>query len=318
MRALKLYEKRSLLSPLKAKGGWRAYGPDQIGRLHAILTLKALGLRLAQIAELLADRQGDLPATLEMQSAALQAERDRIIAASKRVGAARQTLAAGEPLQLAELIDLIRETTMSAQPRYLDAYIEQLKKRLTAEEFERLPLRSGWEHSRSALQSELKALAARGEAPLSAASTDFMRRWLQFLYLGVGLDEDLARKASDAWLDAMADPAAAGDAPYGETERKYLRAVSEAIFAEMHRLYERADQLAGGCDPGSPEALALVLRLKTLAGVYTGHLAKARQDEMRAEMLRARRGIAGARLTDAAAEFLTEAGARTEAMIAAA
>jgi DNA-binding transcriptional MerR regulator len=318
VRALKVYETRGLLSPMKTARGWRAYGPAQIGRLHQILTLKGLGLSLAQIAGLLPGRDSDLAATLEVQSAALHAERDRTDAAIQRVEAARRTLAQGGPLQLSQLIDLIRETTMTAQQNFMDAYLERLKRRLTPEEFERLPLRAGWAHSRSGLQEELRTLAAGREDPLSAASADFMRRWLQFHYLAVGLDEALARKASDAWLDTMADPAAASDAPYGEVERRYLRAVSEAIFAEMRRLYARADQIAGAVDPGSPDALALVLRLRSLTGVYTGHLTKARQDAVRAQMLRSRRGGAGASLSDAAADFLIESNACTDALIAAA
>jgi DNA-binding transcriptional MerR regulator len=54
VKALRLYEQRGLLTPLRTEAGWRTYGPDQIARLHQILALKRLGLPLARIAALLA------------------------------------------------------------------------------------------------------------------------------------------------------------------------------------------------------------------------------------------------------------------------
>src|ERR1051326_3674757 len=46
IKALRLYERRGLIKPLRSAAGWRAYGPGQIGRLHQILALKQLGLSL--------------------------------------------------------------------------------------------------------------------------------------------------------------------------------------------------------------------------------------------------------------------------------
>ena len=54
IKALRLYERRGLLKPLRSEAGWRTYGPDQIARLHQILALKGLGLSLASIGQLLA------------------------------------------------------------------------------------------------------------------------------------------------------------------------------------------------------------------------------------------------------------------------
>ena len=59
IKALRLYEQHGLLQPLRTANGstgaaWRAYGLDQIARLHQILALKRLGLSLGQMGELLA------------------------------------------------------------------------------------------------------------------------------------------------------------------------------------------------------------------------------------------------------------------------
>uniref|UniRef100_UPI0031DE4F28 MerR family transcriptional regulator n=1 Tax=Inquilinus sp. TaxID=1932117 RepID=UPI0031DE4F28 len=68
-KALRLYEQRGLLLPVRSAAGWRAYGPDQMHRAGEIAALRALGFSLAQVARVL---QGD-PQGLEPALAAHQA-----------------------------------------------------------------------------------------------------------------------------------------------------------------------------------------------------------------------------------------------------
>ncbi|HEY9348253.1 MAG TPA: MerR family transcriptional regulator, partial [Inquilinus sp.] len=42
-KALRLYEQRGLLAPVRSAAGWRAYGPDEMGRAGEIAALRALG-----------------------------------------------------------------------------------------------------------------------------------------------------------------------------------------------------------------------------------------------------------------------------------
>jgi MerR family transcriptional regulator, thiopeptide resistance regulator len=67
VRALRLYERRGLVCPGRTQAGWRVYGPNEIERLHHVLTLKSLGLSLARITQLLGGRVADLPALLALQ-----------------------------------------------------------------------------------------------------------------------------------------------------------------------------------------------------------------------------------------------------------
>ena len=67
VRALRLYERKGLVRPGRTQAGWRVYGPDEIARLHQVLTLKSLGLSLAHIGQLLEGRMADLPALLALQ-----------------------------------------------------------------------------------------------------------------------------------------------------------------------------------------------------------------------------------------------------------
>src|ERR1700758_4044319 len=93
IKALRLYEQRGLLTPLRTEAGWRTYGPDQIARLHQILALKRLGLPLARIAALLAS-SGALEPILALQEQALARDSERLGRALALVRAAREKLKA--------------------------------------------------------------------------------------------------------------------------------------------------------------------------------------------------------------------------------
>ena len=49
-RALRFYEARGLVSPLRTASGRRYYGPAELERVNQILALKRAGLSLAQFA----------------------------------------------------------------------------------------------------------------------------------------------------------------------------------------------------------------------------------------------------------------------------
>ena len=59
-RALRFYEARGLVKPLRTASGRRHYGPAELERLHHILAMKRAGLTLAQIARLTAGKRLDL------------------------------------------------------------------------------------------------------------------------------------------------------------------------------------------------------------------------------------------------------------------
>lgn len=52
-KALRLYEESGLLKPSRTLSGWRAYGADDMARAREIATLRALGLGLAEVAEVM-------------------------------------------------------------------------------------------------------------------------------------------------------------------------------------------------------------------------------------------------------------------------
>jgi DNA-binding transcriptional MerR regulator len=125
VKALRLYEQHGLLDPARTKSGWRAYGPDQIARLHQIIALKRLGLPLARIGSLLKDAHA-LDDVLALQERALAHDSEKLAHALKLVRTARAKLASGASLSIDDLANLTRETVLTDKTSR-----EELKKLLT-------------------------------------------------------------------------------------------------------------------------------------------------------------------------------------------
>src|SRR5580692_272100 len=113
VRALRLYERKGLVAPARTGAGWRVYGPNEIERLHQVLTLKSLGLSLARITQLLGGRAADMPALLALQEDVLTTRINDLQRARRSVQAARTKISREQRLSLEDLIDLVRQTTMS-------------------------------------------------------------------------------------------------------------------------------------------------------------------------------------------------------------
>jgi DNA-binding transcriptional MerR regulator len=105
-KALRLYEQRGLVAPVRTGAGWRAYGPEQMARAAEIAALRALGLSLAQVARVLeGDSQGLAPA-LAAHQASLEDQARQLAATVERVRGLRADLALGRAPDAAELARL--------------------------------------------------------------------------------------------------------------------------------------------------------------------------------------------------------------------
>lgn len=219
IKALRLYERHGLVTPLRSEAGWRAYGPAEMARLHQVLALKRLGLTLSRIAELMADRLADLEDVLALQERALAGESERVRHGLELVRAARARLAEGHSLSIDDLTQLTMETTMTAKPSEdeMKAIFEPLtQKHFTAEQLAELGKRPhdqaeaarDWE----ALIAEAKALMAKGD-PNSPDAKDLARRWFAQVGKFTGGDPELFGRLGNVWKDALADPKAAPKLP---------------------------------------------------------------------------------------------------------
>ncbi|HWM68042.1 MAG TPA: MerR family transcriptional regulator [Steroidobacteraceae bacterium] len=115
VRALRVYERHGLIEPRRTDKGWRCYGPRELQRLNVIVTLKALGMTLAQIRTLLKTKSPPLARVLQIQLRACSARKDAVEKALALVRAALATIGSGKPLSLDELCDLTRSMEMGME-----------------------------------------------------------------------------------------------------------------------------------------------------------------------------------------------------------
>lgn len=230
IKALRLYEQRELLRPSRAANGstnaaWRAYGPDQLARLHQILVLKRLGLSLGQIGELLAGPDDALEPILAVQERALTEDSERIARALALIRKARNKLAAGDILSIDDLATLTQETVMTQQStaeELKQAIAPFRRKHLTAQEEASLKEGKEWAaasddvkasmESMKQLMQEARQLMASGDAA-GPMAMDFAGR---FRATAKHLKEvapsyltDLRPKFKVMLDDARSDPAVA-------------------------------------------------------------------------------------------------------------
>ena len=111
-KALRLYEQHGLITPGRTAAGWRAYGPDEMARAAEIVTLRALGLSISQIAGVFGDDpQGfsqDLAPALAAHQATLEGRIRELAAAIEGVRDLRAGLAQGKLPSATELARLLR------------------------------------------------------------------------------------------------------------------------------------------------------------------------------------------------------------------
>ncbi|MFC4276440.1 MerR family transcriptional regulator [Achromobacter aloeverae] len=74
IKTLRLYEQHGLVAPGRTAAGYRLYGPADMARAGEVAALRALGLSLAQVAEVLAGAGASLDAALRAHEAVLDRE----------------------------------------------------------------------------------------------------------------------------------------------------------------------------------------------------------------------------------------------------
>ncbi len=250
VKALRVYERQGLVTPLRTANGWRAYGPDQAARLHQVLALKALGFSLSQVAALLRGDLARLDAVLALQEEALKLRRVEVGRSLALLASARATLARHGVLTLDVLTTLTKETAVNDKLKMTDPATGAVFKPLIDQHFSKADqdkaaarqaevvdpagydmaaIGAEWE----ALFVEAKTLYARGDET-SPRAQELARRWGHLVALFSGGDAAMAGKARAVWSDAMADPDLAPRLPVGPE-----------IFAFVGRITARMGAAAG-------------------------------------------------------------------------
>lgn len=198
-RALRFYEARGLITPLRTGSARRWFGPEELERIHRIVALKKAGLSLGDIKRLFDRKPIDLTALLEAQRDRLSQQAAEIAEGIGLIDTVLSRIGRGEPLDAATLCSLIRngDTLMTDQAQ---AWKEVVDRYFTPEQQAewRERMVDATDFSQNAYLDEWRALSARIEAalPLDPAGPEalaFVREWFALL-------EPFSRNATpDMW-----------------------------------------------------------------------------------------------------------------------
>ena len=108
VKALRLYEQRGLVMPMRTGAGWRVYGPDEMTRIAEIAALRQLGLSLGDVARVLEGDATALGSALATHQAVLEGRLDQLAGVVEKVRRIRTDLAHGKTPAIGDLALLMK------------------------------------------------------------------------------------------------------------------------------------------------------------------------------------------------------------------
>lgn len=184
-RALRFYEARGLVTPLRTGSGRRCFGPGELARLHAIVALKRAGFTLAQIARLLAGRETDLARLVAAQIAELNTRAAELTETRTLLSHILSRIDRGEPIPVATLCSLISKGNTMEHENWKaisDRYLSDDAKAYAAQALDKMPK----DFDQAAYSAKWADLTDRIEAalpmnPTSPEATAFHAEWIALL-----------------------------------------------------------------------------------------------------------------------------------------
>lgn len=202
-RALRFYEARGLVSPLRTGSGRRVFGAGDLERVHQIVALKKAGLSLGDIKRLFDNKPIDLAALLHAQRLRLTEQANEVADAIGLIETALSRIGRGEPLDAATLCSLIRDgdRLMSNEAKAWKGVIDRYYTPTEQEEW-REQMAAAPEFSSEDYIAQWRELSERIEAalPLDTGSEEalaFVREWF-------GLLEPFTRVATQTMWEGSA------------------------------------------------------------------------------------------------------------------
>lgn len=183
-RALRFYEARGLVKPLRTASGRRLYGAGELERINQVVTLKAAGFSLADIGRLLDRRPIDLGRLIGAQLEALDTQATQIAEARRLLLSAKSRVDRGESLDAETLCSLIKTgDSMMEQEKWAgvaDRYMDEEAKA----DFAKTPYPAGFDQAD--YTAKWADLVARIEAalpmdPASPQAQAFYDEWKALL-----------------------------------------------------------------------------------------------------------------------------------------
>ena len=225
-RALRFYEARGLLKPLRTYSGRRLYGRGELERLQQILALKRTGLSLAQIAKLTSRGSLDLEAIVEAQLQLIDQRKSELEEAKALLLTVKSRIDRGEPVDAATFCSLIRQgdRIMEAEDwkKVTDRYFSKEEQEHWAEH----PPQPGFDQAE--YSRKWKELGDRVQAAIPN-----------------GPDTPQARALYEEWQELLAP---------------FKAVATPEMMSGATRLYERMDEWHGDAPqaPFTPEAFRFI------------------------------------------------------------
>lgn len=166
LRALRFYEARGLVSPLRTAGGRRVYGRGELARLNAAVALKRAGFSLAQIGKLLGGRTVDLGRLVALQLDALDTQVSQLAEARALLSSVQSRIDRGEPIDVATLCSLIRTGDTMMEKENWQAVTDQYLSDDAKADFARTMPKMPADFDQAAYSAKWTDLADRIEAAL--------------------------------------------------------------------------------------------------------------------------------------------------------
>jgi DNA-binding transcriptional MerR regulator len=235
-KALRLYEQRGLITPIRSAAGWRAYGADEMGRAADIVGLRALGFSLVQVARVLKGDLAVLEPALAAHQAVLQGRLRELGLTVEKVRALRDDLARGQRPTIGDLARLVAP----------------------ASEFQvAFDLPWPWGGERFALR-DIRALNYI-TGPLGSGKTRLAKCLAEALPNAAFLGLDRAPNDADAGLRSRVDRALAALVEDGAQASEALLALLAGLETDSSSVLV-IDMVEQGLDKASQEALIARLR----------------------------------------------------------
>lgn len=218
-RALRFYEARGLLRPLRAYSGRRAYGPAELERINAIVALKRAGFSLSAIGGMLGDTRADLGRLVAAQLTEVDSRVAELGEMRALLHSIQSRIDRREPIDVATLCSLIRRGQAMT--------IEQQQ----------------WEQvsGRYFTPSEkAEFAAAMDNVPAQFRQEDYSAKWKD---LGSRIEQALP-------LDPAGPEAGAFVQEWFALMEPFTRVATPAMKEGVARMYQNMDKWEGQADPG--------------------------------------------------------------------
>lgn len=228
-RALRFYEARGLVAPLRTAAGRRHYGAGELARLSAVVALKRAGFSLTEIARVLKQRQPDLARLVAARLAEVERRAAQLAATRTLLRTVQSRLDRGEPVDVATLCSLIQTGGSVEQENWravTDRYLTDEAKR----DFAATPYPDGFDQA--VYTAKWTDLAARIEAalpldPASAEARAFKAEWTALLAPFAAVATPAMKAGVTAMYDRMGDWQADQAPPFSAAVWRFIGSVAD-------------------------------------------------------------------------------------------